>query len=113
MRRKDDEISAGSEEEEQPQKDEPKGFFVSRFKSYGIPGIFVLSALPFKGCGVWSGILVGKTFGVEKKRLYSIVSMGIILGNLFLMVFSLFAHKTALSLIETWDINPSVKSLFY
>ena len=73
----------------------------------------ILSALPFKGCGVWSGILLGKTFGIDKKRLYFIVGMGLVLGNLFLMGFSLLAHQTALSLVESWDIDPSIKSLFY
>lgn len=89
-----------------------QGFFASRFRPYGIPGIFVLSALPFKGCGVWSGILLGKTLSVDKKRLYSAVVLGLILGIVSITAFSIAARGTALSLVKSWDIDPSVRALF-
>lgn len=99
-------------EEEPPAADGGRGFFISRLKGHGIWGIFILSVLPLKGCGVWSGILVGKTCGIEKKRLYAVVGSGVVLGIAALMGFGLFAQQTVLSIIDTWDIDPAVRSLF-
>jgi len=89
-----------------------KGFFISRFQSWGLPGIFVLSALPLKGCGVWSGILLGKTLSVDKRRLYSVVGTGAVLGIFCLTAFSVAARETTLSIVESCNISPSVRALF-
>ena len=89
-----------------------EGFFVRKFRKYGNGGIFALASLPLKGCGVWSSLLLGRGLNVGKTKLYFIVMTGATVGTLSMVLFGFLFNKTALSLINSLNINPEIRSLF-
>jgi uncharacterized membrane protein len=46
----------------------------------GIPGVVVITMLPLKGCGMWSGVLLSKALGLSKKTGYLLLIAGSIAG---------------------------------
>jgi len=51
----------------------------------GKPGVVVISMLPLKGCGMWSGVLLSKLLKLHKKTSYSLMIAGSLLGCLLLL----------------------------
>lgn len=49
-------------------------------KLMGTPGVVVITMLPLKGCGMWSGVLLSKILGLSKKTGYSLLIIGSIVG---------------------------------
>jgi uncharacterized membrane protein len=52
----------------------------------GTPGVLVITMLPLKGCGMWSGVLLSKILGLSKKTGYSLLISGSILGCLLVLI---------------------------
>ena len=46
----------------------------------GVPGVIVITMLPLKGCGMWSGVLLSKLLGLPKTTGYLLLISGSILG---------------------------------
>jgi uncharacterized membrane protein len=46
----------------------------------GVPGVVVITMLPLKGCGMWSGVLLSKLLGLPKTTGYLLLISGSIIG---------------------------------
>lgn len=46
----------------------------------GIPGVLVITMLPLKGCGMWSGVLLSKLLKLPKITAYLLLISGSIIG---------------------------------
>ena len=46
----------------------------------GTPGVVVITMLPLKGCGMWSGVLLSKLLGLSRKAGYLLLISGSIVG---------------------------------
>lgn len=54
----------------------------NRMKIMGIPGVITVTMLPLKGCGMLSGFLLSKIFGLPKIKAYPLLIAGSVLGCL-------------------------------
>lgn len=57
-------------------------------RRFGTGGIFILSALPSFGGGIWSSVLLAYMLKTEKKVAYLLIITGTIAGIIFLAFFS-------------------------
>jgi uncharacterized membrane protein len=55
-------------------------------KFMGTPGVVVITMLPLKGCGMWSGVLLSKLLGLSKKTGYLLLVFGSIAGCLLILL---------------------------
>jgi uncharacterized membrane protein len=53
-----------------------------RLQAYGHVGVLLLTMLPMKGGGMWSGVFLAHIIGVPKKKSYTLLMSGSILGSL-------------------------------
>lgn len=53
----------------------------------GTPGVVVITMLPLKGCGMWSGVLLSKILALPKKTGYFLLIFGSIVGCLIILIF--------------------------
>jgi len=53
----------------------------------GTPGVVVITMLPLKGCGMWSGVLLSKILELPKKTGYFLLVFGSIVGCLIILIF--------------------------
>jgi len=51
----------------------------------GKPGVIAISMLPFKGCGMWSGVLLSKLLKLPRQTSYPLMVVGSLLGCLLLL----------------------------
>ena len=51
----------------------------------GKPGVVAISMLPFKGCGMWSGVLLSNLLKLPKQTSYPLMIMGSLLGCILLL----------------------------
>ena len=51
----------------------------------GKPGVVAISMLPFKGCGMWSGVLLSKLLKLPRQTSYPLMIAGSLLGCLLLL----------------------------
>lgn len=56
--------------------------FFQRLKTYGQMGILLLTMLPIKGGGMWSGVFLAHILGLPKNKSYRLLITGSILGSL-------------------------------
>ncbi len=56
--------------------------FFQRFKTLGHAGVVLLTMLPVKGGGMWSGVFLAHIIGLPKKTSFSLLISGSILGSL-------------------------------
>jgi uncharacterized membrane protein len=56
--------------------------FFQRLQAYGHVGVLLLTMLPMKGGGMWSGVFLAHIVGVPKKKSYTLLMSGSILGSL-------------------------------
>jgi uncharacterized membrane protein len=56
--------------------------FFQRLQAYGHVGVLLLTMLPMKGGGMWSGVFLAHIIGVPKKKSYTLLMSGSILGSL-------------------------------
>lgn len=54
-------------------------------KLMGTPGVVVITMLPLKGCGMWSGVLLSKMLGLPKTTGYSLLIIGSIVGCMIVL----------------------------
>jgi len=54
-------------------------------KKVGPFGIFVVAAIPFFGCGVWTATLLAYITKTKKPLAYFLISLGILISTLFLI----------------------------
>jgi len=52
----------------------------------GIPGVVTVTMLPLKGCGMLSGFLLSRVFGLSKIKVYPLLIAGSILGCLLVFL---------------------------
>ncbi len=104
--KKADEPGAAEETDAPPRE----GFFVRRLKPLGPSGVGLLAVLPFKGCGVWSSVLLGRSLGLSKIRLYVLVAGGTAIGIISLALFGVLFQDAAQSFIV--GLDPAFESLF-
>lgn len=52
----------------------------------GTSGVVIITMLPLKGCGMWSGVLLSKILRLPKKTGYSLLIFGSIVGCLIILV---------------------------
>lgn len=50
----------------------------------GMPGVVAITMTPFKGCGMWSGVLLSKLIGLRKHTSYPLLIGGSFFGCVFL-----------------------------
>ena len=53
-----------------------------RLQAYGHVGVLLLTMLPMKGGGMWSGVFLAHIIGAPKKKSYTLLMSGSILGSL-------------------------------
>ena len=51
----------------------------------GAPGVVVITMLPLKGCGMWSGVLLSKLLKFSRPASYPLLIGGSILGSALLL----------------------------
>lgn len=51
----------------------------------GKPGVVTISMLPFKGCGMWSGVLLSNLLKLPRKTSYPLMIVGSLLGCILLL----------------------------
>ena len=90
--------------------DEP-GRFIRFFKKQGSLGVGILATLPFKGCGVWSSILLAKLLKTPRVTLYVLVASGTIIGNVGLVVIGVLFHHAAQMIVNSLDSHVSLTTL--
>ena len=56
--------------------------FFQRLQAFGHVGVLLLTMLPMKGGGMWSGVFLAHIIGVPKKKSYTLLMSGSILGSL-------------------------------
>lgn len=56
--------------------------FFQKLQAFGDAGILMLTMLPMKGGGMWSGVFLAHIIGVPKKKSYTLLMSGSILGSL-------------------------------
>ena len=56
--------------------------FFQKLQAYGHVGVLLLTMLPLKGGGMWSGVFLAHIIGVPKKKSYTLLMSGSILGSL-------------------------------
>ena len=56
--------------------------FFQRLQAYDHVGVLLLTMLPMKGGGMWSGVFLAHIIGVPKKKSYTLLMSGSILGSL-------------------------------
>ena len=56
--------------------------FFQKLQAYGHVGVLLLTMLPMKGGGMWSGVFLAHIIGVPKKKSYTLLMSGSILGSL-------------------------------
>ena len=56
--------------------------FFQRLQAFGHVGVLLLTMLPVKGGGMWSGVFLAHIIGVPKKKSYTLLISGSILGSL-------------------------------
>ena len=56
--------------------------FFQRLQSFGHMGVLLLTMLPVKGGGMWSGVFLAHIIGMPKRRSYTLLLSGSILGSL-------------------------------
>ena len=56
--------------------------FFQRLQAFGHVGVLLLTMLPIKGGGMWSGVFLAHIIGVPKKKSYTLLMSGSILGSL-------------------------------
>jgi uncharacterized membrane protein len=56
--------------------------FFQKLQAYGHVGVLLLTMLPIKGGGMWSGVFLAHIIGVPKKKSYTLLMSGSILGSL-------------------------------
>ena len=56
--------------------------FFRRLQAFGHLGVLLLTMLPMKGGGMWSGVFLAHIIGVPKKKSYTLLISGSILGSL-------------------------------
>jgi hypothetical protein len=88
------------------------GGFLHRLRGRGGWGVFILAGLPFKGCGVWSSLLLGRLLVLPRLRLYLIVAGAAVLGNLALGVCGIGARQAAVAMVRALDLPPAVQALW-
>ncbi|MFH1708363.1 MAG: hypothetical protein ABIF71_10685 [Planctomycetota bacterium] len=86
--------------------------FLHRFRSRGGWGVFILAGLPFKGCGVWSSLLLGRMLVLPRLRLYLIVAGATVLGDLALGACGIGARQAAAATVRALDLPPAVQALW-
>ena len=53
----------------------------------GKPGVVAISMLPFKGCGMWSGVLLSNLLKIPRQTSYPLMILGSLLGCILLLGF--------------------------
>jgi uncharacterized membrane protein len=61
-----------------------RGFF-QRLKTLGGVGVVLLTMLPVKGGGMWSGVFLAHITGIRKKTSYPLLAVGSLLGSLMFL----------------------------
>jgi len=61
-----------------------RGFF-QRLKTLGGVGVVLLTMLPVKGGGMWSGVFLAHITGMRKKTSYPLLVVGSLLGSLMFL----------------------------
>ena len=56
--------------------------FFQRLQALGHVGVLLLTMLPMKGGGMWSGVFLAHIIGLPKKKSYTLLISGSILGSL-------------------------------
>ena len=56
--------------------------FFQKLQAFGHMGVLLLTMLPMKGGGMWSGVFLAHIIGVPKKKSYALLMSGSILGSL-------------------------------
>ena len=56
--------------------------FFQRLQAFGHVGVLLLTMLPMKGGGMWSGVFLAHIIGVPKKKSYALLMSGSVLGSL-------------------------------
>jgi uncharacterized membrane protein len=59
--------------------------FFNWLQLLGKPGVVAISMLPFKGCGMWSGVLLSKLLRLPKQTSYPLMIAGSMLGCILLL----------------------------
>jgi uncharacterized membrane protein len=57
---------------------------LKRARSFGQPGVVLITAMPFLGGGMWSGVLLSHLLKIEKRTSYFLLACGSLLGCTFL-----------------------------
>lgn len=61
----------------------------SNFDKYGFLALTLFVAIPFPGTGAWTGSLVAWILGLERKRSYISIALGVLIAGLLIFFTSL------------------------
>lgn len=58
-------------------------------EKYKAMGLLILVAIPLPGTGAWTGSLVAVVLGIDRKKAFPIIFLGVILAGIIMMTISL------------------------
>lgn len=59
-----------------------------KIRKYEYLGLFVFTALPLPGTGVWMGSLIAALLDLDKKKAFFTIALGNLLASLLMLIFS-------------------------
>ncbi|MDO5568918.1 MAG: small multi-drug export protein [bacterium] len=60
----------------------------SQIDKYGYWGIFIFVAIPLPGTGAWTGALLAMLLGMEKKKSFLAITVGVMVAGIIMSIFS-------------------------
>lgn len=57
-------------------------------KKYGVPGLIVFVAIPLPGTGAYSGTILAWLLGMERKRAFTSIGVGVLIAAVAVFLFS-------------------------
>lgn len=59
-----------------------------QIEKYGYLGIIIFVGIPLPGTGAWTGSLIASVLGMEKKKTFISVFLGVIMASIIMMILS-------------------------
>ena len=59
-----------------------------QIEKYGYWGLFLFVAIPLPGTGGWTGALIAAVLGMNKKKSFATIALGVLVAGIIMMVLS-------------------------
>ena len=75
--------------------DHTRRHFAQHHEKFGHLLVFIITAIPFPGFGIWTGALAAAVFGVEKHRALKLMLAGNVIASLIVLLVSMGVVRAA------------------